>query len=356
MTADAFDAWLRDEGYPFLVPSARRRRDLLARSAPGLGAVALYALGQAAIVPVSDAISADVQSYDGALFLLFLLAIEALPFVALGVLSYARRRSRARQRAWTVVALLSLFTGLGISVLRLLLQGAGDVAGWDSLIAIACVILGTWSGVWALLGWMTRTTFRQIGTAATLSSRALPVILLFVLFTYFRGEMWTITDLLDTPRLILFGCVLGVIVVLALLRSTSTDIAEIGHGGYSRGERRNVRFILIGGQISLGVVFGGLIAVVLLVIGKITLSAPVIQGWVKHPPHALVVADVALPVDTSNIKVAVFFAAVAAMNLLVSMSIDPAYKSAYVAPIVERARIVLARHAEWETDNSSPGI
>lgn len=381
------DSWFRDQGLALLVPPRRWGHRLLARTAPALVALLLFA-GTAAIVlqfaslpewdTLPDAVTTTVLLVGAALGV-------ALPLLALigGPILVGRLSRRAARAAGVVVMLVYLiaFPVLLSGIGTLLFTDDPDVdvaagtVSWGAALpdtvgtGLVCLLL-TWFGVGAVLLWAVRYIGRQLFDIGSIASRALPIILMLVIFAFISAEPWQLTDVLTFAHLVPVGATLLGIAVLAVVPASVTEVREAHasitpaelpallaatpvadysgahpeRASLSRAQRMNLTFVFVTAQIIQSAVFLLLFCGLLVLIGAMTVQPATQKAWITHDPVPLRIAGETLPVTENLVKTAVFVAMIAALSFTVAAVSDAGYRDAFFDPILARIRRAIGVH------------
>jgi hypothetical protein len=342
--------WLRLHGLPYFVrPDARAGR-LLARTAPFLVFAVSWDVISTFVLRVS--IDTETAAPDQVLLafaaVLLVIAFPVVP-VALGVLT--ARLLRSRRRIELPVALAALVLFLVADPLYFQARALADAlphAARNLLVVIAALVL-TWLGVGALLSWAVRAAFRQLGALAQLATRALPILMLVVVFAFFARELWEVTSGMSVKRLVavaLFFAVLGLLFAIPIMRSEMAELEQSGPA-LSGLERFNLAVVLVLAQAFQVVIFAALACLFLLVLGQFAFSRPVLDSWLGADSPNVTAFGVELPLRVAMLKTAVFLSCVSSLNFLVSVAAAAPYKSAFYHPLLREARAALTVRAAY---------
>ncbi|KJC64982.1 hypothetical protein [Agreia bicolorata] len=351
------ERWLRLHGLPYFVAPRARSRALLARTAPFL--VFALAFDVLSSVVLEVAVDLDTASASElALALVALLLVAAVPVVPalLGVWTAHLLRSRARAKG--PVALVTLILYLVVDPLVFGIIGFGDPV--ESLVqntAVAVAAIGlTWLGIGALLSWALRAAVRQFGALGQLATRALPILMLVVVFAYFARALWEVTASITAPRLVgvaLFFLVLGLLFTVPIMR---TELSALHLAPETEGppltslERFNLGIVVVMAQAFQVALFAALVCVFLVVLGMLAFSDEVLNSWLGGYGANAQLLGIELPVRTAMLKTAVFLSCVSSLNFLVSVSTAPAYRASFYQPLLDEAREALSVRAAYRAE------
>ncbi len=383
-SARATEQWLRHQGLPYFVPRALWADRLFVRVAPFLVFLLVIDIALSGVLDVL--ITIDVDDATEASFLLLAvvaaaIALAVLPFL-LSSLAGALLRGRPRVALPATIALLALCL-VGIPVVTTIVVGPTSAALGlvVNLVAIGLAYLLTWLGIGALVSWAARTALRQLSAIGALATRALPILMLVVVFAFFSRPLWEVTSTMSAGRLmlvVLFFALLGVLFVIPITRTEMKeldqrtdeaerirDVRSTGLPGLSertarpgpparRLERANLESVF---TLALGfqvVFFALIVCVFLLVLGGLAFSAEVLEEWVGPRETTIDVFGVELPFTWALVKTAIFLSAVSSLNFLVSVTTNRAYRAAFYDPQFQRARTALSVRAAYRADESGP--
>jgi hypothetical protein len=371
------ERWLRAKGLPYFVPPRVWGDRLAARIAPFLVFLLLTDVVLSGVVRVQFAIdedSATITLFFLALVLLLALAIVAVP-IALALASAALLRRYPNAALPTAVVLFALcvvatpvvswLTGSGLDVWAALVF---------NLIAVLVAALLTWVGVGSLLGSAVRTAVRQLAAIGTLTTRALPILMLVVVFAFFSRPLWEVTSTMSPARLFAVGVffvVLGLLFALPITRSEMRALDEsispadrirsVREAGLpqlearastagpplGRLERLNIETVFV---LALGfqvLIFAVLTCVFLLVLGGLAFSAEVLEEWVGSRATTITLFGIEVPFTWALVKTAIFLSCVSSLNFLVSVTTNRGYRTTFYEPLFHQARTALSVRAAY---------
>jgi hypothetical protein len=363
------ETWLRAAGFPFLVRARSRSRGLVSRMAPFLAAFVVWNLAGWVLDVAGDAVDTAVITL---VVLVLLIVAPVAAWILVGRL-IDRRRRRLWWLGWVLLGYALLIDPLYAGLQTETVPGA-YLANAVTMLVFA---LATWLGIGSLLGWAGRAAMRQLSAFGALTSRALPLLMLVVVFAYYSTETWQVTDALSADGLANVALLFTALGLFSLSRVARTELRELdaripeeerrtliadsplralaagpmaAGPALSRLERLNTNLVLILAQGIQVIFFAAIVWIVLVALGEISIPDSVIRTWTGHPPVDLsftLESDPAsivlnIPVNRSIAHASFFLAVIAAFNFVISTLTDQSYKSAFYDPLLEQIRIALA--------------
>jgi hypothetical protein len=373
-TDRAAERWLRRHGLPYFVKRSERSSRLTARIAPYL--VFALALDLLSTTVVDITIDEESSNWDwlwAIVVVLIIAAAIAVP-VVLGLLSARFLRDRPHWRMPVSLVVIGLFVVVDPLIVsavepsgsygRSLLEGAAQ-----NLVVVALAYLLTWLGIGSLLSWAALSAFRQLSALGQLATRALPLLMLVVVFAFFARALWEVTSTMDANRILwvaAFFLVLGLLFTIPIIRREMGDLDEriapeeratllagtgvqgLGVRGnqagppLSRLERFNLATVMVLAQGFQVLIFAVLVCIFLIVLGSIAFSPAVLTSWLGGRLVNAQLLGVDLPVQVALVKTAIFLSCVSSLNFLVSVSTGAAYRAAFYDPLLLEARVALS--------------
>ncbi|MFB2580030.1 hypothetical protein ACEXQD_02165 [Herbiconiux sp. P15] len=371
------EQWLRAVGLPTFVRDGARGDRLVSRVVPFM----VFALCLGVFVQVVADVDIDVE-LDSVLIIVLLVGsvmLAAVGFVVvpivLGIITarVLRARPRAALSTGIVVLVCYLVVLPGVTALTASLGEAAWHAGVHLLI-VAIAGLLTWLGVGSLLAWAAHAALQQLTAIGALVTRALPILMLVVVFAFFSKPLWDVTSTMSPARLVavaLFFLVLGLLFVIPVSR---LEMKELDEGiepeerlrlvrssglpeldGYAsvpgpplaRRERINLQAVLVLALVLQTLVFAGIVCVFLLVLGSFAFSPEVLQEWVGARLTMVELFGAEVPFTWALVKTSIFLSCVSSLNFLVSVTTNAAYRTAFFHPLIHDARAGLAVRAAY---------
>ncbi|MFC7617820.1 hypothetical protein ACFQV2_34850 [Actinokineospora soli] len=370
------EAWFLRQGLPTIVRPGR----LTVRVLPAVVFLAVNNLLSVGALVV-DWLTLDVQAGSTATYLLVFALVSVTPLGALAAAAGTARWSRARVAdgrgtgaAAAVIALCVLvYAAIDVVVDEFTLVSAVVECGVVLLVLLVLTRLGLGS----LLGWAARQAGSQLRQAGRMTSRALPLLLLFTVFGVLTNEVWQMSSAIGVGRtwllaalFLLVGLLLVGSVLADELRALATQppgdlsatplagLAASGGPPLRRAERANLLLVPTIGLLVQTLVFTAVMAAFYLVFGLISVPRTLVKTW-GGEPVPLVLLGQPLPLSTQFTGVVVFMAAFAGLYFLASTVTDSQYREAFFAPIAGHMAIGLSARAAYlnairETRELSP--
>jgi len=370
-----FEAALRRRGLPLVVRRDRRGSAILRRSAPALAFMLL-------IEPLSSLITALLslppdrleERLSNALWVFGLLALAVAVFVAPAVAGslvskWLRVLPRGGRLAVAVVVLVLFAVGSPIvefaTGLRKSLWLGLVVNGGLTVLVLA----GVYVGAGSILAWGLRRAFRQLVTVGTMATRALPLLVIVVLFAFFSTEMWQIAEALPRWRLwlvVALFAALSVLFMIAVLREElgtmvdeaidgrlpelPADLADLSVDGAAvptrptAGERANLMLVLFLAQALQIAMLAVLVFCLFIGLGALAVDQSVVDAWLGEGKflEAGTLFGLQLPLPKALVQLSIFLSVFCGLYFTASAATDPLYRKAFFEPLVEDVRVSLA--------------
>ncbi|SDY84264.1 hypothetical protein [Herbiconiux ginsengi] len=350
------ERWLRSKGLPYFLPARVWADRLVVRIAPFLVFLLLADIPLSGLIRFHLVIDEDSPELD--LLLLFVvlalavLVMIAVPIVVASLAAGLLRRFPSTNLPVTLALLVGCLVGTPL-VASLTSSGLDVVAAIVvNVAAVALAFLLTWVGVGALLGSAARTALRQLAAIGTLATRALPILMLVVVFAFFSRPLWEVTSTMQPVRLLAVGVffvVLGLLFAVPITRTEMRDLAAVSGPPLGRIERMNIEagFVLaLGFQV---LIFAALTCVFLLVLGALAFSSEVLEEWVGPRATTLTLFGIEVPFTWALLKTAIFLSCVSSLNFLVSVTTNRGYRTTFYEPLFHEAREALQVRAAYRT-------
>jgi hypothetical protein len=386
----AVEAWFRRRGLPLIIRRRLRGGRLLQRSTPAL---VFLLVVDPLLSGLDHLVNFDDRTFEQRIdnpgFVVGLLALTVasvvVPVLAGALVSRLMRgmpEPAQRTVAWTAVVLT-------VVALPLTERLTGLRSGlWTPLLidvlSVPVLLLLVHVGAGSIVAWALRSAVRQLGAVGMLASRALPLLMLVVLFSFFGTEVWQVADALPRWRLWLVIAFLGVLAVLFISSVLTEELREmvgtmhasqVSHllehvagtpladlvdedqpriqHPLARSERVNIVLVLFLAQALQIVVFSVLVFALFMVFGALTVRQSVVAAWVGRQPTTGVLFGIELPVSNALVQVSLFLAVFSGLYFAASAATDPHYRKSFFDPLIAEVRLCLSARevylARWPT-------
>jgi hypothetical protein len=376
----AVEAWFRRRGLPLFVRSDERGSRLLQRATPALMFVLVIDPVLTLVTWLLDVPQAELErrmantAYVFVLLALILAAV-VVPVVA-GWLVSLWMRVLSRRGRWLLARVVLLLNVVALPVIDWS-TGLRDVLWLSLTINVGVTLLMlffVWVGAGSILAWGLRKAFAELGSVGRMATKALPLLVLVVIFAFFSTEVWQIASELPRWRLwlvvALFG-LLGVLFMAARLDEelkkmidevANDKVADLAHvldetplarsvAGppidalpLGRRERANITLVLFVAQLLQILVLSVLVFCVLIALGALAFEPGVIDSWLgegkSKVPGTLFRID--LPLSAGLVQVSLFLAAFSGLYFAASAATDQHYREAFFEPLLADVRVSLA--------------
>ncbi|TDV40676.1 hypothetical protein [Actinophytocola oryzae] len=376
----AVEAWFRRRGLPLFVRGDERGSRVLQRAVPSLVFVLVIDPLTTLVTWLLDVPEAELErrmTNTAYVFLLLTVIAVALvvPLLAgLGASAWARRMSH-RGRYWlarvvlvlnvVVLPLVEWWTGLRPTVWLSFTIGVG---------VTLLMLFFVWVGAGSILAWGLRKAFAELGSVWRMATKALPLLVLVVIFAYFSTEVWQIAAALPRWRLWLVVALFGVLGVLfmaarldeelrkmidAVAEEKNDDLAAVLEGTplassvdgppieqepLAGRERANITLVLFVAQLLQVVVLSVLVFCVLIALGALAIEPAVIDSWLG-PGQSRVAGSlfgIELPLSKGLVQVSLFLAAFSGLYFAATAATDQHYRETFFEPLLADVRVSLA--------------
>jgi hypothetical protein len=376
----AVEAWFRRRGLPLFVRSDERGSRILQRATPALMFVLVIDPVLTLVTWLLDVPQSELErrmANTAYVFVLLALIVAAVvvPVLA-GWLVSLWMRALSRRGRWVLARVILLLNVIALPVIDWS-TGLRDRL-WLSLsinIGVTLLMLFfVWVGAGSILGWGLRKAVAEIGSVGRMATKALPLLVLVVIFAFFSTEVWQIAAELPRWRLwlvvALFG-VLGILFMAARLDeelkkmidtvandkvadltnvledtplATSVAGPPIDALPLARREQANITLVLFVAQLLQILVLSVLVFCVLIALGALAFEPTVIDSWLgdgkSKVPGTLFRID--LPLSAGLVQVSLFLAAFSGLYFAASAATDQHYREAFFEPLLADVRVSLA--------------
>ncbi|GAB2805418.1 hypothetical protein [Lentzea nigeriaca] len=229
-------------------------------------------------------------------------------------------------------------------------------------------------GVGSIFGWALRAAVRQLRSVGTMTSRAMPLMLLVTTFGFYTAEIWQSAGQIPRDQMwlvLVFFAVLGALflrsVFVAELRgltteggwrhrvgalpddpfATLTTPADVTAPPLTRLERANMLLILLLTQLLQALVFATLVFFAYVVLGSLTVPHDAVKSWVSHDPTPGEMLGVQIPLSNELVQVCLFIAAFSTLYFLATIVTDAAQRKTFFDPVLDHLEVSLAGRAVY---------
>lgn len=386
---DVAEQWFRRRGLPAVVRG--KPAQLLVRIVPGEVFLLLFMGFSAGVAAILDRTEEDLDRMleTGAFALLFLgllLGLVVLPPLGAWVAAKWVRVRVLDRRGTTAAAVVAAFFVVVNPVVDRLTPPHYSLPGGIAvqLGLLVVLLVAAFFGGGSILGWALRAAFRQLGRLGDLTSRALPLLLLFTVFGFYTTEIWQVAAELSRHQMWLVVGLFSVIAILFLMSTLSDEVhsltgmdavepepGKLAGTPFANGvapeahavplrklERWNLVLVLVLTQILQTLVLSVLTFVFFVVFGVITIKDSVIKAWIGHDPTTGKLFGFAVPPPNELLQVSLFIAAFSALYFAAAAVTDSNYRRSFFDPLVRHmatslvardvylSRLPAKRHAE----------
>jgi hypothetical protein len=307
------------------------------------------------------------------------LAMLVVPILVSWLVARIMRRQMSERTRMVVAVGVLAFSVIGVPLVQKL---TGQINNLLERIAIdfatyAVVMTIVYVGAGSILGWALRVAVRQITSVAT---RALPLLMLFLLFGFFATETWQISDKLETGGhrtnlwlVIAFFVVFGSLFLISILRDEGKavlvkhrasgtrdyvamlwqtpldglvpdDDSAVRNHALHRPEKINLSLVVFLAQALQALVFSVVVFWFFIVFGLISVDKSVMETWLGHPPtDSGTLFTLTLPgISDELIRVSMLLAGFSGMYFAASIATDSTYRTSFFDPLMADVAVSLA--------------
>lgn len=344
------EKWFYRRGLPFFVEDYRSSTSVWTRASPFLAVVFV-------LMVVASALS--FETTGGAVAALVVSAVLAAGYAVVNARAGRRWWALPRRVTWPVlvafVAVPAVVAGAALGSLDSIVDSV-----FQSLVILVVVWVVTRFAIIPLIGWAVRYTFRGFSDLYRLATRALPLMLLFIIFLFLNADMWQVTGTISTLRLWL---VIGLFVVLAIIFIIGRVPEEVGliESATTRAEvvaacqdtplatvvesldgldssvkltvrqRTNIGLVMTVAQLVQVSLFAVVVWLFFVVFGAITVSTAVQTSWLDGvgPVDIVWAWTPGYGITQQLIRVSLFLAAFSGFYVTIYTSIDAVYREQF---------------------------
>lgn len=370
------EQWFRRRGLPSIVRGLEE--NLAVRIVPAVVWLVLADVlyGVLTVIDGDAAFSARLES--GAFEVLYTVALVgsvAVPAAGAWLAANWARDRVLRDRGFTSALVV---TALYVVVLPVADHVLNDSALWTTIVTYLVevgVLLGlTAIGMGSIFGWTLRAALRQLRGIETMTSRAMPLLLLVTTFGFFTAEIWQSVGQVPRERVWL---ILGFFVVLGGLSLRSVFAVELRALTAARGwhdrvsalpddpfarlptavgvttppltrlERANMLLILLLTQMLQALVFAMLVFAAFAVLGRFAVPESAIKSWLGREPTRGELFGVQIPLANELVQVCLFIAAFSTLYFIATIVTDAAHRKTFFEPVLDHLEMSLAGRAVY---------
>ncbi|MFC4786665.1 hypothetical protein ACT8ZV_19475 [Nocardioides sp. MAHUQ-72] len=261
----------------------------------------------------------------------------------------------------------------------LVATGAGGLLAWfaDQLtlgpatLAFLLLAGATWYALTALhaapiVRWALTRTFGSLRTLLPMTTRALPLLLLFITFLFINTEVWQVASNLTAGTLVMAVLLFVVLAVGFLLvrlpeevdrvdddvtdrllldacrgtplEAASRELVEdpeadpAAHAEVGGFERWNLVIVLAVVQLVQVLLVTLSVFVFLVVFGSLIMTGPVMDAWLTSPTHSI---PGVTSISVALLQVSIFLSAFSGLYLTVSTVTDETYREQFFGGVME---------------------
>lgn len=376
----AVEAWFRRRGLPLFVRSDERASRLLQRAVPALVFVLVIDPITTLVTWLLDVSQGEFErrmANTAYVFVLLALIVAGIvvPVVA-GWLASLLMGVLPRRGRWVFARLVLLLNIVALPVIDWS-SGLRDKLWLSLTINLGVTLLMlffVWVGAGSILAWGLRKAVAELGSVGRMATKALPLLVLVIIFAFFSTEMWQIAYNIPRWRLwlvVALFAVLGVLFMAARLDEElkkmidtvagdkiddlagvlrGTPLASAVGGApiealpLARRERANISLVLFVAQLLQILVLSVLVFVVLIALGALAVDPVVIDSWLGAGAAKKegTLFGAKLPLSMGLVQVSMFLAAFSGVYFAASAATDQHYRESFFEPLLADVRKSLA--------------
>ncbi len=279
----AYERRLRRAGLPLLIEDYSAYTDIFTRAVPLLS---LVVIGQ-----LLGAVDKDWPWWSNALAL-----IGALAIVAGGVAIVNHRRGRRLLSVPDRVGPIELAAFVLVPALLPLVFGgqwtSALVTAGGNLLLLALIYAIVGIGLLSIVRWAAGRLVSQLAASLKLLTRAVPVLLIFMIVLFVNTEMWQVFSAVSDPALMgviaLFIATGSVFVAARLPREVRALELDVGaEPPLTPRQRFNVGLVMFVSQGLQVLVVAVLVGAFFVAFGALAITPGVVESWIGERPHAI---------------------------------------------------------------------
>ncbi|HEV2787282.1 MAG TPA: hypothetical protein VGV67_12870 [Solirubrobacteraceae bacterium] len=342
----AYERRLRRAGLPLLIEDYSAWEDIFTRAVPLLS---LVVTGQ-----LLGAVDKDWPWWGNVLAVLGATAI-----VLTGVAVVNHRRGRPPLSVPDRVGPIELAAFVLVPALLPLVFGgqvtSALVTAGGNLALLVLIYLVVGIGLLSILRWTGTRLVGQLAASIKLLTRAVPVLLIFMIVLFVNTEMWQVFSAVSDGALLgviaLFIGVASVFVISRLPREVRALEQEVGaEPPLTTRQRFNVGLVMYVSQALQVIVVAVLVGAFFVAFGALAITPDVVASWIGERPHAIA-GNASTSIEL--LKVSSGLAAFSGLYYAIAVLSDATYRSEFLDELqtslhetfADRARYLEARAA-----------
>jgi hypothetical protein len=335
-----YERRLRRAGLPLLIEDYSAWEDIFTRAVPLLSLVVVGEL--------LGAVDRDWPWWANALAL-----AGAMAIVALGVALVNHRRGRRPLSIPDRVGPIELATFVLVPALLPLVFGGQEtsalVTAGGNLALLALIYLVVGIGLLSILRWTAARLMGQLAASVKLLTRAVPVLLIFMIVLFINTEMWQVFSDVSEAALLgviaLFVAVAWGFVIARLPREVRELEHEVGaEPPLTPRQRFNVGFVMFISQGLQVLVVALLVGVFFVAFGALAITPDVVEAWIGGRPHAIA-GNASTSVEL--LKVSSGLAAFSGLYYAIAVLSDATYRAEFLEDLQTSLRETFAVRARY---------
>lgn len=344
-----YEQRLRRAGMPLLIEDYSAYEDIFTRTVPLL---ALVLTGE-----LLGAVNADWPLWSNVLAL-----AGALGVVAAGVAAVNRRRGRRPMSIPDRVGPTELAGFVLVpSVLPLIFNGQVTsslvtLAGNVALLAAIWLVVGF--GLLSIVRWAAGRLLAQLVSSIKLLTRAVPVLLIFMIVLFINTEMWQVFSDVSDPALAavvaLFLATGSIFMLARMPREVAELELEVGADPpLDRRQRVNVGVVIFVSQALQVLIVGVLVGAFFVAFGALAITPDVVESWLGQRPTAIA-GNRAVSVEL--LKVSSALAAFSGLYYAIAVLSDPTYREEFLDDLEASLRETLRVRNRYLAARAAAGV
>ncbi|WP_156188242.1 hypothetical protein [Arsenicicoccus sp. oral taxon 190] len=235
----------------------------------------------------------------------------------------------------------------------------------ERIVLVLVTLLAGYWGLGSMLSWAARRSWRELSSLGPLLSRVLPLLMITVLFCFYNAEIWQVAAQLSMQRTWAAFAVMGLLGVALAVVNTRDELQRVIHHHHEDLDhdehplQRAERFSVLLVSVMVTLIPVTLLAVVVfcffVAFGQLSVSAETAKQWIGAAPAKFDGPLAPLPITRPLVQVCLMLSAFCSLSFIATAGVDPAYRAAFVEPILDEVRDNLdVRDAYLEARRSEP--